>query len=364
MNKLQNRLRGYGPLIIAVVAALLLLLWMTSGDISTAQNDREDIWQDPEARPSRVQVETLVAQLYQPEVVLQGQVAPWQQVMVRARVAGDVEALPKALGASVARGDRLLTLSDDARESELAQARAELNRSEADLRGAETLRGRDLSSEAELLRLKADVARAQSDVTRAQRALADREPRAPFAGVIDRREVELGDYVRPGDPLMHLVDVSRLKVTAQVPQQKVGRLALGQQIRVGLLNGTELSGELTFIASAADSETRAFRLEATLDNPDQLRIAGGSATLRIAQEPRLATRISPAYLSLGDNGRLAVKYVDNADQVQEAAIELLSADNHGAWIDGLPLETRIITQGAGFVRPGDTVEAIHGNGDH
>lgn len=358
----MRKLQGYGPVVIAVVAALVLVLWLFSGDVSTSQDDREDLWQDPESSPSRVQVETLAAQLYQPQVVLQGQVLPWQQVMIRARVAGDVEALPLALGASVARGERLLKLSDDARQAQLNQARAELNRTEADLQGAQTLRGRDLSSEADLLRLKAEVARAQSETRRAEQALADREPRAPFTAIVDRREVELGDYVQPGDPLVQLVDVSRLKVTAQAPQQKVGRLATGQSVRVSLLDGTVLDGELTFIASAADPETRAFRLEATLNNPDQLRIAGGSATLRIAQEPRLASRISPAYLSLGSDGRLAVKYVDSDDRVQETPIELLSADNSGAWVDGLPLETRIITQGAGFVSPGDRVEAVHANG--
>lgn len=358
----MKSLRTYGSLLLAVSAVLVLVLWMASGEVSTSQDDRKDIWQESESSPSRVQVETFNAEIYQPQVVLQGQVEPWQQVTLRARIEGDVASLPVALGEAVKQGQTLLTLSDEAREAQLAQSRAELERAEADLRGAQTLRGRDLGSEAELMRLKAEVARARTNNVLARQAVADRTPKAPFAGVIDRRDVELGDYVRKGEPLLQLVDVSRLKVTAQVPQQKVSRLESGQSVQVSLLTGETLQGELTFIASAADPQTRSFSIEASVKNPEELRIAGGSATVRIAQEPRLATRISPAYLSLADTGQLSVKYVDKDSEVQQTTIELLSADNTGAWIGGLPLETRIITQGAGFVRPGERVEAIHADG--
>ncbi|MDX1588349.1 MAG: efflux RND transporter periplasmic adaptor subunit [Oleiphilaceae bacterium] len=356
----MKSLRSYGSLLLAVAAVLGIVLWMASGEVSTSQDDREDIWRDSESRPSKVQVETLAAQPYQPEVVLQGQVEPWQQITLRARVAGDVQSLPP-LGKKIEQGQALLTLSDEARQAQLEQANAELQRAEADLRGAETLRGRDLGSEAELMRLKAEVARARTDQARARQAVADRRPKAPFSGVIDHHDVEKGDYVRVGDSLLQLVDVSRLKATAQVPQQKVARLEVGQPVLLSLLNGETLKGELSFIASAADPQTRSFTIEASVQNPDNLRIAGGSATLRIAQETRLASRISPAYLSLNDLGQLSVKIVDDEDRVQQTPIRLLSADNEGAWIDGLPLKARIITQGAGFVRPGEQVEAIHAN---
>jgi len=348
----------FTPVWLASAVVVVIVIWMASGSVSTSQTDREDIWQDPERQASRVQVEQLAASLYQPEVVVQGQVHPWQSVVVRAQVAGTVASLPVRLGQAVNKGDTLITLSDDARTEELAQARAALEQAEKDLEGASRLRGQNLASEQELLRLKSEVATARAAEARARRALSHNAPEAPFDGVFDHRHVELGDFVQPGEHLVQIVDVTQLKVSAQVPQQKVADLSEGQTVMIQLLNGRFLTGELTFIASAADPETRSFRVEAEVDNPDQLRIAGGSATLRIGLEPILATRISPAYLNLGDDGRLAIKHVDADDKVQLTPVKLLSADTDGAWIDGLPMETRIITQGAGFVHPGDQVEAI------
>lgn len=347
-----------GPVTLAVVLALGLIVWLASGDIRQSRESMEDPFETRSDEPARVEVGVREASPYQPEVVVQGQLEPWRSVTLTAQVAGTVEALPVALGDTVSSGDVLVRLSEESRREQLEQARAELERAESDLSGASRLRGENLASQSEYLARKADVAAARAGVEAARIAMADTRPAAPFDAVVNERSVELGDETRPGDPLMQLVQTDRLKATGRVPQQRAGRLERGQPVRVELLDGRQLTGTLTFIASSAHPETRSFRIEAELDNPERLRVAGSTATLRIGLAEVLATRLSPAHLNLDEQGKLGVKHVDSGNQVRFSRVRLLSTDNDGAWVAGLPLRIRLITRGAGFVRPGETVVPV------
>lgn len=346
----------WGPVTIAVICALALALWLTSGDVRRSQTERDEHWEEDSEELASVQVENLDATVFQPQVVVQGQIEPWQEVTLRSRVNATVEALPVRLGQQVEPGEVLVNLSRESRPQELERAESDLERARADLRAAERLRGEDLASQSEYLSRKAEVASARAALRDAELNMEYTRPQAPFAGLVNEREIERGDQLQPGEPMLQLVDISRLKVTGRVPQQKVVDLQEGQQVSVELLDGGRMSGELSFIAGAANPETRSFRIEAQMDNPDRLRVAGSSASLRVSLEPRLATRISPAYLSLNDQGRLGIKHVDADDEVRFTTVRLLSADTGGAWVEGLPLRTQLITRGAGFVSPGQKVE--------
>jgi multidrug efflux system membrane fusion protein len=167
--------------------------------------------------------------------------------------------------------------------------------------------------------------------------------------------VELGDFVQPGQSLLTLVDISQLKVSAQIAQQEVIQLKPGQAVRIELLDGREMTGELHFIAAAADPDSRSFRIEVKVANPEGLRLAGASATLHIATGEALAHRLSPALLSLDASGRHGVKWVNDEQRVEFTPVELISVDNQGAWVSGLPPKVALITLGQGFVEPGQQV---------
>ncbi|MCT7655760.1 HlyD family efflux transporter periplasmic adaptor subunit [Oceanimonas sp. NS1] len=164
-----------------------------------------------------------------------------------------------------------------------------------------------------------------------------------------------GDYVKAGDELLHLVDASELKLMAYVPQQQVFGLAPGLPVTAVLLDGRELAGSLTFVASAADENTRSFAVEARFANPENARLVGVSAELRISLPPRPAHRLSPALLALDESGRPGVHLVDAQNRLQLMPVTLLAITPEQAWVDGLPEHARVVVRGAGFVAEGDTV---------
>jgi multidrug efflux system membrane fusion protein len=345
------------PWIIAVVIATLLLLWLLSGDRFVARDD-------PQAEPdrsatsaelARVEVTWLEAQPMQRQHVVQGQIEAWRRVELRAQVSGSVQNLDQDKGNRVAADQLLLSLSPDDRPAQVARSEADVRQRQSDVTAAKRLRERNLISANELMRLESELAKARAELDSARLQLRNTRVKAPFAGIYDQRAVELGDFVQPGQSLLTLVDIDRLKVSAQIAQQQVTQLELGQPVKVELLDGRKLNGELHFIAAAADPGSRSFRIEVKVDNPDGLRLAGASATLHIQTGEAMAHRLSPALLSLDENGRHGVKWVNDAQRVEFTQVQLISVDNQGAWVSGLPPKVALITLGQGFVQPGQQV---------
>ena len=155
-----------------------------------------------------------------------------------------------------------------------------------------------------------------------------------------------------------LIDDSSYKVSAQVAQQAVSELSVGQNVKVELITGQILDGTLSFVATVADAQTRSFSVEATVKKPDEPVSAGVSASLKIPVETLETVFLTPSALSLGDRGELGVKIVDTDNAVQFIPIELLSTTIDGAWVSGIPAGSRIITLGQAFVAIGEIVEPI------
>lgn len=343
---------------LSVVLIVALLVWMASGDIKQTETKAPEPLAQQGTELTRVQVTTLNARNYQPELLVQGQVLPWRSVAVSARISATVKSLEVGLGDTVSKGQTLLTLTDDGRSAERSRWQARVRKLNADLNAAQSLRSRNLASDSDLLGLESEMAAAKAELEMANQGIADLAPQAPFDGVINQKSVEAGDLVQLGTALMHVVQVDRLKATAQIPQQAVHQVAEGQLVSVRLLNGEELSGRVRFLASAADTGTRSFAIEVEVDNPQQRRIAGGSANLAIALPEVSAHHLSPAFLALDSNGKPGVKHVGDDNKVVFSRVRLLSVKTDGAWVGGLPESLRLITRGAGFVSEGEEVTAV------
>lgn len=346
---------------LASLLVLALVIWLALGSFRGFQTTPPDATEGNEA-VSRVEVVEQQSIVFIPEYIVQGQLTAQREATLRANIAGFVVEKPVAQGSPVAAGDTLLVLDNDALPEQIQQARDELAVAEAEYAGARNLRQRELISQPELLRLKSALSASAASLAQLQNQLDDSRPSAPFNGVLNRVQVELGDLLQPGEEWGQLVDDRRLKGAAWVSQQQVGDLSVGLPVTARLLNGDSLEGELTFISHRAEEATRSFYIEATLDNPANKRLAGGSAELTITLPPRQVHTLSPALLSLDSKGQLAVKYLDDNDQVQQTTVELVSTDTQRAYVTGLPDPLSLITLGAGMVDVGETVTPVMAEG--
>jgi len=345
--------------LISLLLVALVVIWMASGTRNgSTVPPRAPERPAPAAPLMRVGVSELEAERIVREVAVQGQLEPRRRVAIRAETDGLVVDLPVEKGARVAAGDLLVKLDEGDRRAQIARAEAEVASQELAVSGQLELKKKGLQAETQLKGAEADLAKARAELERLQLDLKRTAIRAPFDGILETRDVEQGSLVERADRIGELVDKGSLLAVGHVPQQSAGRLRLGQPLIVRLLDGREAKAELTYLAKVAETGTRSFRVEARIDNPDGSLPAGVSAELRIQVGEELAHFISPAVLTLDDQGRVGVKSLDDANRVGFYPVTLVRTRTDGAWVSGLPERVRVIDQGQGFVTEGETVEPV------
>ncbi len=348
-------LKKLTPVKLAIILSLVLAIWLLAGEKDRTREEAPAPQQRPTTGLHQVEARWSNAEPQESTVVVQGQLLPSQKVGIQAQVTGRVERLLKQQGDLVKAGEPLLQLTDEGRSQLLAQAQASVRLQRNELDSARKLQASQFVPDTEIVRLESELARAEAELASAKLGVTHNQPQAPFDAVVDRRYVEVGELVQSGTVLMDLVDVRQLKVTAQLPQQEVGRVTVGNPVVLNLLDGRQLPGEVRFISLSADPATRSFYIELVASNPEQWRVAGASATLHIQLPQIMAHRLSPALLSLDKAGQLGVFILDEQNTAIFHPVKVAAIDNDGAVLTGLPERVRVITLGAGFVRHGQQV---------
>ena len=178
---------------------------------------------------------------------------------------------------------------------------------------------------------------------------------APFSGYLETLRVEEGDFLNTGAVCAALIDPDPMLIVADIAEKDIAQVELGSEASAKLISGRYISGEVTFIASSADKNTRTFRVEISVDNKDRTIRDGVSAEIYIKGKQEAAHKISPAILSLNDQGKLGVRTVTTDNRVEFKEINILEDTNSGMWVSGLGEEARIITLGQEYVFQGQTV---------
>ncbi|MFT5044828.1 MAG: multidrug efflux system membrane fusion protein [Porticoccaceae bacterium] len=340
----------------AGAVTVALSLWMASGlffkESSIALID--------EARASlmRVEIQTLGVETMDREISLQGQLEPAQHLFLKAKTSGSLTRFLVEKGERITLGQPLLSLDVGGRKNILTEALARVKMARSEQEAAQSLRKQRLQSQLQLEQAEASLESALAGLAAVELDISNTTITAPFSGVVNDLPIDVGSLVERGDVVAELIDDRSFHVSAYVSQQSLSNLKVGQSVTVELITGENLNGKLTYISSIADMQTRSFKIEARVWNTSGSIAAGVSASMYIPVEQVEATFISPSALSLGDNGELGVKAVNPEDKVMFLPIKLVSTSLDGAWVSGIPGDTRVITMGQGFVNIGEIVDPV------
>ena len=178
---------------------------------------------------------------------------------------------------------------------------------------------------------------------------------APFSGYLESLRVDKGDYINTGGVCASLIDSNPMLLIADIAEKEIADIDVGANSMARLISGDEIQGKVSFIATSADKNTRTFRVEIQVDNKDRAIRDGVSAEIYIESKKVLSHRISPAILSLNDQGKLGIRTVDENNAVEFKEIEILEDTTEGLWVSGLNENERIITLGQEYVFQGQTV---------
>jgi membrane fusion protein (multidrug efflux system) len=288
-----------------------------------------------------------------------------ESIVITPKVADTIRSLRFESGDRVGRGQVLVEMSSVEQQADLAEESAALEAANEELRRAQELFDRGFASQARLdaVKASADAARARVDAN-ASRA-ADRTLRAPFAGVIGLRLASPGQYVRPGDRIGTLDDLSEIKLDFDVPETQMSRLINGAPIVAHTAAYPEMSfeGVIANIDSRVDSASRTVRVRALLPNPDERLRPGMLLTVEVQANAREALAIPEIAILDRADGAYVYRVVqgEGAPVTELVRIEAGQRSNGMAEVlAGLNADDRVITEGVQSVRPGQPVRLSGG----
>lgn len=308
-----------------------------------------------EAALPQVQARWSEASDYRPVVILRGRTQANRSVELRAESAGPLVALPKDQGDAVAEDDVICQLAVDARQANLEEARAQVAQARLEYEGAVDLSERGVRSATQVAASKASLDAAKAALARAEIEMERTEIRAPFAGVLNTRPVEVGDFLQPGSVCGTVVELDPILAVAEASEDDILRLRAGQAARVTLKDGATRHGELRYVSAEANQATRTFAIEVAADNPDGAVRSGFTASIAIRTEPVRAHLVSPSILTLDDEGRVAVRTVEG-DAVSVKPVRIVDDADGGVWIAGLDERALVITVSDVALRDGAKVD--------
>jgi len=357
----HSNINRYKSWLLSGGIIVVVSLWLLSGqpgNDNASETSVESASPELIAAKGAVRVRTQSAEQVQRTIIVNGKTAPSRLVSLTAETDGRIELIGADRGASIERGEIIVRLGERDRKARLLQAEATVKQREVEYEGRLKLKSDSYVSEAQLQEAVALLESAKAELKRAELDLGYMNIRAPFGGALQSRAVEIGDFVKRGDPIATYVDNRTIVVSANLSEFDAHYVDIGDSAEARLATGEIVQGLIRYIAPVADEATRTFVVELEIDNSNgELRV-GGTAELRIPAEEVLAHRISPSLLTLDDAGNVGVKIVDENGLVEFVVADIALSSNDGIWLAGLPLDATIITVGQGYVENGALVRTV------
>lgn len=343
--------------VTAIIIAVGLGLWIVSGQFGGSDPEASLLDADTAARSEQtftVRARQARAELYVHEVLIRSRTEALRSVELKAETDARVVATPVEKGERVQAGAPICLLDKGGRQADLTQAKALAAQRKLEYDAAVQLVRQGHRSETQTAASKAQFESAQAMVRQMEVELGHTVIRAPFDGLVDDRPAEVGDFLQKGSVCALVVFEDPFLVVGEVSEREVELLEVGGPAYAELASGDGIEGRIRFISSTADEQTRAFRVEVEVPNPDRRLRDGMSAEVRIPVRQALAHYLPPAILVLDDTGQVGVRGVVD-ETVTFFPITILDDDLKGLWVTGLPETVTLITVGQDFVTEGQKV---------
>lgn len=350
--------------LISFVFALTIALFLVTADvtnINAANNQDTQTAEQSIKETEKTELPTVVATRIKPRLIsrtlkLYGRTSPDRVITLRSEIPARVEAVNARRGEMLEPGQAIVQLREGSIPAQLEYARAQLKQAQQEYESSLALRKKNHIAENRLNELEVAVAQANSSLRKLEIEQENTRVQSPVTGILNKRFIEKGDFLDVGNEIAEIIDLDPLMIQVDVPQNTVALFSEGSAATIRLENMPLAEAKIRFIDREANEATRTFMVELALPNPGMKIPAGLSAEAELHIDQIQAIDVSPAYLSLSDKGELGIKWLDDNNQVHFSLAEIVKAGANRFWLSGIPEHARIITQGHGFVRPGDQVQ--------
>lgn len=280
-----------------------------------------------------------------------GSLQPVQGVTLAAELGGTVVEIAVENGAAVEKNAILVRFDTSVERARLAAARANLRLAELQLERSRSLLAQRTISQSEFDAATATATAAAAEVQNIEAELAKKTLRAPFAGRVGLRLVNLGQTIAPGAAVIPLQSLDPVYVDFSLPQRRLASLEAGQTIRVRMEGAAEpFVGRLTAISPEVDPVNRNVRLQGTLANPSERLRPGMFVEVEVLQPAKRKVVAVPAtavvYAPYGDSVYV-IEEKDGKTIARQQFVRLgLARGDFVAVDEGLAAGARVVSAGA------------------
>lgn len=288
-----------------------------------------------------------------------------RHIDVRALDNGYLEAISVKEGQAVKKGDLMFKIVPVLYQARLNAENAEAQLAQLEFKNTKKLFEKNVVSQNEVALLQAKLAKAQAKAELAGAELNFTNIRAPFDGIVDRLQEQLGSLIKEGDSLTTLSDNSLMWVYFNVPEAQyleymavLGQHEEDQQIELVLANGEKFNqtGKIGAIEAKFNNQTGNIPFRADFPNPDRLLRHGQTGTVLINRVVKNAIVI-PQRAAFETLDKLYVYVVDKDDVVHQREIVVQNEkDDIYVLKKGLDVNDRIVLEGGLQVREGEKVD--------
>jgi multidrug efflux system membrane fusion protein len=263
-------------------------------------------------------------------------------------------------GSVVKKGDVIAVLSDEAREAQVAQARAIVTQRRAEFEAKSRLIAQGNMPRLELGNLEAQLKVAEAQLAQAEAERDRGVVRAPWSGIINEVPVEVGGaaFSMAGREIAQLIALDPMLAVVEVAERKLAGIKVGDPAEIRLIDGQTAAGRVRYVSKTASQTTRTYRVEVEIPNADGTIPDGITAEVAIRLAPAMATRVPRSALTFSSAGDLGVRTVQDSGEVAFVPVAVVEDEQAFMWVSGLPDGARVIVEGQDFVREGQKVEAV------
>src|SRR5271167_3122869 len=246
----------------------------------------------PPAQISAVEVKTEAVPRFAPAI---GSLAAVHQVTINPEIGGRVVKIFFEPGATVKAGEPLVQLNDAPDRGDLANYQAQARFGEITLQHSSELAKHQYEARETVDQKQSLLDQARAQIIKTEALIEQKLIRAPFSGQLGVRQIDLGQYLNPGAPIVTLTDLSMLYVNFTLPSQIRSQISVGQRVNVtsDAFPGRKFEAKLTTIEPQLSADTRTIEVQATMPNPGDALLPGMFVDAAVVLPPQPDAMVVP-----------------------------------------------------------------------
>jgi len=276
-----------------------------------------------------------------------GIVKPYESAKLSSEEGGIITYLAKDKGDKVRKGEVLVRLKKDTDQKAYEQALAQYNLAKENFDRVEKLYNENVATEQQYTNSKLQLDIAIKAVELYRTRLSKGYIVSPINGVVDAKFLQKGEMSSPGAPILSVVDISRVKINAGIPEKYVGQFTKGQNVVITfeVLPDEKFYGTISYISPTIDPQSRTFEVEVVINNRDRKIKPEMSATLEFTRLD-IEDAVVITQDQFVDNGEEKYVFVLENDVVKKRIIKIGGISDSKVYIEsGLNIGDKLVIEG-------------------